>query len=64
MAGLGINLALLGGLVAVLGGVGRNDPVGVGIGIALAGVGLLLWELIVTVAEQRLSAGSAFVGEP
>ena len=55
MAGIGLSIALLGGLIALVSGASRGDWVAGGFGLALMGIGLLLWELITTIVKARSS---------
>ncbi len=55
MAGIGLGIALLGGLIAFVSGASRGDWMAAGLGLALIGIGLLLWELITTIVEARSS---------
>ncbi len=63
MAVIGLSVSALGGFIVFVAGASRGDWAVAGLGLALAGIGLLLWELTVAVAEGREPAEAATIGE-
>jgi hypothetical protein len=53
MAGFGLTAVLIGGIVAIAGGLVRADPVGAGIGATLLGIGLILTSISDTLAARE-----------
>ena len=63
MAGIGLSVSALGGFIVFVSGASRGDWAVAGMGLALAGIGLLLWGLTVAVAQGREPAEAATIGE-
>ncbi len=52
MGGFGVILALVGGLMALASGLSRGDVAVAGLGAALAGIGILVWELLIAIGPK------------
>jgi hypothetical protein len=52
MGGLGVVLALVGGVMALVSGLSRGDAAEAGLGVALAGIGILVWELLIAIGPK------------
>jgi hypothetical protein len=63
MGGLGVLLTLLGGVIALVAGLTRGDWGVAGLGIALAGIGLLVWEVLIAL-QPGTNEGQVDGGRP
>jgi len=57
MDSLGVFLALLGGVIALIAGATSGNWATAGLGIALAGIGLLVWAVLIALQPENEREG-------